>query len=139
MCKRTFMIHVCLKWMVEDKVVPVHAMMAYGRGSMFGSKAPSILNLNTKCVGVVSFTPQLLCPPRKELMVLTRYEAGWTPERVLMFWRGDQSVTLNLELNYWFLGYPVCSLTNPGPKHLVMKLIWFYTCQWKLKSNKWNE
>jgi len=35
--------------MEEGKVVPVHAVVAYGRGSMFGSIAPSILNLSTKC------------------------------------------------------------------------------------------
>jgi hypothetical protein len=58
--------------MIEDKVVPVHAMMAYGRGSMFGSIAPSILNLSTK----YCLTPQLLCPPRKELVVPITYEAG---------------------------------------------------------------
>jgi len=71
--------------MVEDKVVPVRAMMAYGRGSMFGSIAPSILNPNTNCGWVVGLTPQLLCPPWKELMVPIRYETGWTPELVTMF------------------------------------------------------
>jgi len=89
--------------MVEDKVVCVHAMMAYGRGSMFGSIAPSILNLSTKCKWVVGLAPQLLCPPRKELMVPIRYKAGWAPELVSVFWREDQLGTLNQELNYDFL------------------------------------
>jgi len=66
----------------KGKDVPVHTMKTY-RGSK--CIVPLILNHSSRWRSVVIFMPQLLEPWGKEL----EYKAGWVPEPVWMFWRGD--------------------------------------------------
>ena len=65
------------------KVVPVHAMKAYG-----GSRgiAPLILNLDTRREWFSSHPSTSRTPGPNE------YEDGWAPEPIWTFWKRDKSV-----------------------------------------------
>jgi hypothetical protein len=73
---------------VQSKAFLVQALNAY-RGSR--GITPLILSLGTRWMSVVNITPRPLYPQERTLLQI-EYEAGWAPEPVWTFRRGEKAL-----------------------------------------------
>lgn len=121
----------------SGKVVHVPAMKVCG-----GLKGQLHLVLTSALYGGEwSATAESALPLRKEQLVCVKYESGWAPELVWMFWK-DINILVLPGINPQFLRCPAYSLVTIWTKlaqlHILLKYLMKYSLAVNVLNSSWN-